>query len=288
MKRSTAGFSEGPASKKARTMEDPTNPPANMITNAPAHNDHTSTQLQKLRARLAELEDMNREFTGMLPEYLKETEQQLASVKEAINETRDNNAKLQGEIAAIKKPRRQTNLRKDIQEAQERAEGLEGEIQAAKNENTELQAAAANAEREKDYWKVRFEEIQRESDLLEMGQAPQQRTPRPSPPQQLPEDHDQSEPEQQNENDFEQSFMSPPQEPQAEPSNASQQVPVASAYRSPESEDHELATETVEAPAENLLESSDVNGEQDLSQFFDFDAASGVPNEEIPEFNPAN
>ncbi|KAI2608095.1 uncharacterized protein GGS25DRAFT_531312 [Hypoxylon fragiforme] len=231
MKRSMAGCSEGPASKKARTAESPMNPPTNnTVANATTHNDDASAQLQKLRARVAELEDINREFTGMLPEYLKETEQQLASVKEAINETRDNNAKLQGEIAAIKKPRRQTNLRKDIQQAQERAEGLEGEIQAAKNENTELQAAAANAEREKDYWK----------------------------------------------------------EPQARPSSASQQVPVAPAYRSPESEDHELATETVEAPAENVLESSGLNGEQDLSQFFDFDAASGVPNEEIPEFNPAN
>lgn len=199
MKRSMAGCSEGPASKKARTAESPMNPPTNnTVANATTHNDDASAQLQKLRARVAELEDINREFTGMLPEYLKETEQQLASVKEAINETRDNNAKLQGEIAAIKKPRRQTNLRKDIQQAQERAEGLEGEIQAAKNENTELQAAAANAEREKDYWKVRFEEIQRESDLLEMGQAPQQRTPRPSPPQQLLEDHNQFEPEQQN------------------------------------------------------------------------------------------
>ncbi|KAI2608102.1 uncharacterized protein GGS25DRAFT_521269 [Hypoxylon fragiforme] len=166
MKRSMAGYSGAPATKMARTVDHPLNPPtlpSSSMGPPPtnSNNSHVIAELRRLQVRNTELEGLNKEIYALLKDTMKQAKEDLAAVKAdsnaKINAIRDHHAKLQGEIAALNRPRRRTTLRKEIEEFQEKVEGLETRLRDSDTQNTQLREAIIRAERERDELKLRFE-----------------------------------------------------------------------------------------------------------------------------------
>ncbi|KAI2608099.1 uncharacterized protein GGS25DRAFT_521266 [Hypoxylon fragiforme] len=184
--------------KMTRTIGYPTSPlvstqtnaPTNALVNAPAGapvnppaSHYTLNQSQDLQARNLELEHEVQKLRSLLTANMKEVRDEMAVVRDCLKATREHNAKLQGEMAALNKPRRRTNLRRENEESRDKIVGLEENLRNMKNENVQLRGLLTDAHKDRDGWKLRFEEAQHENENIQNSQALNQTNFHPTPPQ---------------------------------------------------------------------------------------------------------
>ncbi|KAI2608098.1 uncharacterized protein GGS25DRAFT_521265 [Hypoxylon fragiforme] len=160
MKRAMSDSSNGTPAKMARTANHPI--PQN-----------TSTELQNLQARIAELEKKNAELRDSIRAGMAQAREEFAQARADLKSSRDHDAKLQAEKAALDRPRRRTALRQQAEECQEKVETLEGELQDINNENEQLRGIITNSEQERDLWRSHFEDTQK---AVNSSQTVQQNT----------------------------------------------------------------------------------------------------------------
>ncbi|KAI2608100.1 uncharacterized protein GGS25DRAFT_521267 [Hypoxylon fragiforme] len=180
MKRSMAGHTEGPSAKMARTAHHPMNyPQVNANTSLASNN---TGEVDELKARNEELLKINKELLDMLKVSMKKAKDDLAAERVELKSNREFGAKIQGEISAMKRPRRQTTLRKEVEESQTEIHGLREELENTKAENTQLRDDMAGLQRDRDFWKSLFEQNQKMESDIQGFNMPDQHTGHPTPP----------------------------------------------------------------------------------------------------------
>ncbi|KAI2608101.1 uncharacterized protein GGS25DRAFT_521268 [Hypoxylon fragiforme] len=257
-----SGHVDAPPAKATRTTTYPMNPPMTLLTNPSQSSNNNFTQLQKLQALNVELESQNRELRSIIRDTIKD-------IRDDLKTARSHGAKLQGEIAAIKRPRRRTTLRMEVEGLQGNIDELEGELRNARDEITLLRGISEAAERDRDHWKSLFEETQKRHHVEQMDQltpplnynehvnqtieqnnnqlalhlsngeqmndAIQQNDTQLTLPPSTSSMADHSQEKKFNGLEFPQSIPYPPEEPKAESSSVSQHTPVIAPYQSSES-----------------------------------------------------
>lgn len=175
-----AGHTEGPSAKMPRTADHLVNHPQ---TNAYATpNSNNTAEVDALKARNEELLSMNKELLDMLKTNMAMAKADLAAQRVELQNNRDFGAKIQGEISSLKRPRRQTTLRREVEESQERINELEEELHNTKAENAQLRGDMENLRQDRDLWKSLFEQNQKTNNEIQSFDMAHQPNVHPTPP----------------------------------------------------------------------------------------------------------
>ncbi|KAI2465227.1 hypothetical protein F4781DRAFT_435668 [Annulohypoxylon bovei var. microspora] len=132
------------------------------ITEAPS----TVDDMAQLQKRNEELEKEILALREMLEPLANESKELRVLLKENvadIRSARHHTARLQGEINILKKPRRTSARKRELESSQARVRELETELDNTKLQNNQLQQMGMNMQNSSEYWKQLYEASQTES-----------------------------------------------------------------------------------------------------------------------------
>ncbi|KAI2608096.1 uncharacterized protein GGS25DRAFT_521263 [Hypoxylon fragiforme] len=282
MKRTTSGQLDGRPAKMARPVFSPVNPPPK-----PAHTNSSLYQnalveIQRLQARVSELESINKGLVDMLNTSIKNEKNEHAAIRDDLKAADNHNAILQGEMSSINRPlQRRTMLRQEAEGSQGKAHISEQELQNDKADSLQLRATAEST-RAREHWNSAFRRIKKGKFKALVNLCPEQPNIYPTPAQSYTDIHDHIyDPYLPLLDDIEYEPSFPCQQNKVGESSKSQQFQIAPIYTSWESTGDMPLVAAGEVSLDNLDDFEfnypfDLDGLNNFGSFNNFD---NVPNE---------